>query len=382
MKKGNFLALLFGLGLAITGCTIGNQSASTNQPAAATPAAEVKIAAVKVTESEGFGKIITNSEGRALYIFTKDFDGQSACIGDCLKNWPSFYASELNLGPDLNADDFSEIVRPEGGKQTTYKDWPLYYYGNDDAPGAIKGDGVNGVWFVVKPDYAVVVMQNNATNYLTDSRGRALYYFTKDSNLKSVCLDQCLDKWPVFFDDAFAAPSNLEKSDFSSFVRSDSADQVAYRGWPLYYFIDDAARGEMKGEGVNDAWFTIDPAKLAIATGSAAAALTATNSAAVLPGAETAGPSAVNASGADKKFYDIKIENFAFVPAELPVKRGATVTWTNKDSMDHTATAAGKFDSGLLKKDQAFTTTFDTAGTYDYICTVHPSMKGKIIVSE
>jgi len=73
------------------------------------------------------------------------------------------------------------------------------------------------------------------------------------------------------------------------------------------------------------------------------------------------------------------IENYKFQPEEITIKSGETVTWINKDSVKHTATG-DTFDSGLLAKDESFQQTFDTAGTYNYICTPHPYMKAKVIV--
>lgn len=77
---------------------------------------------------------------------------------------------------------------------------------------------------------------------------------------------------------------------------------------------------------------------------------------------------------------NISIKNFAFNPAELTIKKGTTVIWTNEDSAPHTATSQGFFDSGTLKNGQSFNFQFNNAGSFDYICTIHPSMKGKIIV--
>lgn len=76
----------------------------------------------------------------------------------------------------------------------------------------------------------------------------------------------------------------------------------------------------------------------------------------------------------------IKISGFAFSPSELTVAKGATVTWTNNDGVAHTITS-GSFDSGSIKNGGSFSFTFTQAGTYDYYCSIHPSMKGKITVS-
>lgn len=77
----------------------------------------------------------------------------------------------------------------------------------------------------------------------------------------------------------------------------------------------------------------------------------------------------------------VEIRDFKFVPADLVVAKGTTVKWTNFDSAPHTATSAGNFDSGTLQKGQFYSFTFNNAGTFDYICTLHPYMKAKITVS-
>ena len=75
-----------------------------------------------------------------------------------------------------------------------------------------------------------------------------------------------------------------------------------------------------------------------------------------------------------------------YLPHEATVAVGGTVTWVNKDSAAHyatsgkDATADGKFDSGMVMAGGKFSQKFDTAGTYDYFCTVHPWMTGEIIV--
>jgi plastocyanin len=77
----------------------------------------------------------------------------------------------------------------------------------------------------------------------------------------------------------------------------------------------------------------------------------------------------------------VDIKNFAFVPAEIRVPVGTVVTWTNSDVVAHTATEpGGAFNSGNLNPGQSFSFTFDTAGTYAYICNYHPFMKGTVIV--
>ena len=77
----------------------------------------------------------------------------------------------------------------------------------------------------------------------------------------------------------------------------------------------------------------------------------------------------------------VTIKDFDFGPASVTINVGDTVTWTNQGPTGHTATANdGAFDTGLLDAGQSGSHTFDTAGTFAYICTPHPNMKGTVVV--
>lgn len=79
----------------------------------------------------------------------------------------------------------------------------------------------------------------------------------------------------------------------------------------------------------------------------------------------------------------VEITNFAFSPANITVKVGTKVTWTNKDSVQHSATADGNsFDTGLIAQNDSASYTFKKTGTYSYHCTPHPYMKGTVTVTK
>lgn len=80
--------------------------------------------------------------------------------------------------------------------------------------------------------------------------------------------------------------------------------------------------------------------------------------------------------------HEIKIQGFAFVPGDLSITVGDKVVFSNADGAPHTATADdGSFDTGVLQGGDEATVTFDTAGTFEYFCAVHPHMRAKIIVT-
>ncbi len=77
----------------------------------------------------------------------------------------------------------------------------------------------------------------------------------------------------------------------------------------------------------------------------------------------------------------VTIAGFAFDPATVTIQVGDSVTWTNQDSAAHTATAGdGSFDTGSIANGASDTVTFDTAGTFAYICSIHPQMAGSVVV--
>jgi len=92
-------------------------------------------------------------------------------------------------------------------------------------------------------------------------------------------------------------------------------------------------------------------------------------------------PQAASPEQPAKGEVQIVIENFAFSPADVTVAAGTKVTWINKDDAPHTATSVDKkFNSGGLDTDDKFSFVFNDKGVYQYICTLHPQMKGTINV--
>lgn len=87
-----------------------------------------------------------------------------------------------------------------------------------------------------------------------------------------------------------------------------------------------------------------------------------------------------NGAGAGQ-LATVTMDHNAFIPAEITVVPGTTVTWTNTEAMPHTVVDQNKaFRSKTLVKDASFSFTFTTAGDYEYLCSIHPFMKGKVIV--
>jgi plastocyanin len=94
-------------------------------------------------------------------------------------------------------------------------------------------------------------------------------------------------------------------------------------------------------------------------------------------GGNDGGGGAGGAGGAE-----VSMEDIAFQPAEVTVSAGDTVTWTNNDSAGHdvTADSFSSGEPGAMANGDTFEHTFEEAGTFDYVCTVHPGMEGTVVV--
>ena len=77
---------------------------------------------------------------------------------------------------------------------------------------------------------------------------------------------------------------------------------------------------------------------------------------------------------------DVSIANFMFTAPEVHINVGGSVTWTNDDDQQHTATSSGNFDAGAIQPGKSATVEFATAGTFNYVCSFHPFMHGTVVV--
>ena len=275
MKKKNLLLtliLVIAFAFGLTQCT------TTNGP---TPGSSFMV---KLSNSTALGKYLTDKDGYALYMFSNDANGANNCTGGCTAAWVIFNASGLTqaqLGSGLLLSDFSTITTP-GGTQTTYKGWPLYYYAPNsyrETAGTTAGDGVDGVWFVAKPTYTLMLANyqlvgldgvnyvasandvtsagTGLTTYFTDLAGRTLYIHAKDSaNINKFTKTDFSNNasWPIYVTTKLDFPSAIDKSLFDSITVS-GHKQLTYKGWPMFYYGGDVDgtgkfRGYAKGVSV------------------------------------------------------------------------------------------------------------------------------------
>ena len=216
---------------------------------------------IKLVDHPTLGKMLVNQDELALYFFSKDVEGTSKCTGGCLTNWPAFSETDFEVGDGLSRGDFSVIDHPEGGKQVAFQGWPLYFYIGDTKAGDTNGEGLGGNWFVAKPDYDVMIAEleidHAITRFLVDANRRALYTFSGDSPNQSKCLGACVSQWPVFSAEDVISPSTVTAAAFGSINHPEAGNQTAFAQRPLYYFANDLQAGDIKGQGVKNAYFVV-----------------------------------------------------------------------------------------------------------------------------
>ena len=93
------------------------------------------------------GAVLTDTKGMTLYYFDKDVAGKSNCNGKCATAWPP-----LMVGDSAKAvDEFTIVVRDDGGRQWAHRGLPLYRWVKDEKPGDTTGHRFKNVWTVAQP---------------------------------------------------------------------------------------------------------------------------------------------------------------------------------------------------------------------------------------
>jgi predicted lipoprotein with Yx(FWY)xxD motif len=156
---------------ALAGCAGGDDAESpgtgtTASPettvATTTPSPETTTAttteaanpAVQVATHADLGEILVGPEGLTLYMFDQDTNGEAAstCYDSCAGIWPPLTVTGSATTGDGVTAAVETFEREGGDRQVMAGGWPLYYYASDSSPGDAAGQGVNGVWWALRPD--------------------------------------------------------------------------------------------------------------------------------------------------------------------------------------------------------------------------------------
>jgi predicted lipoprotein with Yx(FWY)xxD motif len=152
----------FGVALLVAACSTG--SSSTGAAGGSSPAGAPSSSAaasggsgstVITTVSSSAGTFLTTRSGHAVYLWSKDGNGMSACTGACAGMWPPVTATgTVTASGGAKSGDLGTITRSDGTKQVTYDGHPLYFFSGDSGPGMASGQGNDGFgakWWLVSP---------------------------------------------------------------------------------------------------------------------------------------------------------------------------------------------------------------------------------------
>jgi predicted lipoprotein with Yx(FWY)xxD motif len=253
----------------------GTQESSMPASSGAMGGGEVQTAALKVERTTA-GMVLAGSKGLTLYYYTEDKpgSGKSVCTGGCATAWPPLTAPVKAPAGAKMPGPIGMITRAGGAKQVTINGYPIYYYAEDMAPGQVKGNGEGGTWHVIKIRAAATARasvlkaeRTSAGTVLASSKGLTLYYYTEDKpgSGKSVCTGGCATAWPPLKAPVKAPAGAKLPGKIGMITRADGTRQVTINGYPIYYYAEDMAPGQAKGNGEEGKWHVI---KVKMSTGS------------------------------------------------------------------------------------------------------------------
>jgi predicted lipoprotein with Yx(FWY)xxD motif len=288
MRNVKVLFVGSALMLVLAACSSdnGGDQAASGDASSPSPAEQASNGAEVQAADSSLGTILTDSDGKTLYVFLSDSGPESTCYQDCASNWPALTTDgDPAAGQGVDASLLGTTERTDGSVQVTYADHPLYHFGGDQAPGDTNGQEIGDVWYVVSPEgepvegagesgggdessggqsggrHTEVEAEDSAFGtILTDSNGNTLYMFLNDTGPESTCYEDCAANWPAFeAKGELGAGDGVDASLLGTTERTDGTTQVTYADHPLYHFGGDQAPGDTNGQEIGDVWYVVSP---------------------------------------------------------------------------------------------------------------------------
>ncbi len=162
--KPAFSALLVVTALLIAGCgggtDSGNQAITQPPPSSSSPSPAPDH--TLTASGSDLGTILTDANGRTLYLFENDHQSDSTCYDTCADNWPALTGTAA-AGQGVDASMLGTTTRTDGTTQVTYNGWAVYYFSGDSQPGDTNGQGIGDVWYAMGADGKATGGQNAAS---------------------------------------------------------------------------------------------------------------------------------------------------------------------------------------------------------------------------
>ncbi len=252
--------------LALAACGGGSSSSSS---ASSAGAAQINAA------STAKGTVLTDDQGRVLYLFNPDNRGASVCYDECAAVWPpALSVGTPTAGSGVDSSLLGTTQRKDGTSQVTYDKYPLYTFSFDAKAGDTNGQAVKSIWWVINPagkpqeePAQVAVASTSLGKVLTDVKGETLYMSTADKNGKSSCDAECLKVWvPMHTFGAPTAGTGAKAGLLGTTPFGPGVTQVTYNDHPLYFNQADQVPGDVNGQGFDNQWYVVDAAGAPVKT--------------------------------------------------------------------------------------------------------------------
>jgi len=259
--------------LALAACG-GNSSSSSADAGSGSPSAAAGAAQINLA-STSKGSVLTDDQGRVLYMFNPDNRGASVCYDQCAAVWPpALTVGAATAGTGVDDSLLGTTKRTDGSTQVTYNKYPLYTFTFDAKAGDTNGQAVKSIWWVVNAagvpqdePAQVSVGSTPVGNVLVDVKGETLYMFTQDQNGKSACDAECLKLWvPMHTFGAPTAGTGAQAGLLGTTTFAPGVTQVTYNKHPLYFNQADQVPGDVNGQGFDNQWYAVDGAGAPVKT--------------------------------------------------------------------------------------------------------------------
>jgi predicted lipoprotein with Yx(FWY)xxD motif len=165
--------------VAVVVVVIATAGGDDHTSSANSPTTPAQMGNASVSSANGpLGTILTDAQGRTLYLFEKDKTTRSTCTGSCAMNWPpATVHGKPKAGSGITASMLGTTKRADGAEQLTYGGHPLYtFLGDGNKPGATNGQGFNAfgaLWYVVGTNGSAITAPAGSS---TSSGGGGLGY--------------------------------------------------------------------------------------------------------------------------------------------------------------------------------------------------------------